>query len=230
MKVVSWNIHRCFGSDRRYRPDRIAAVLKDANADIIALQEIDSSLFGDASSDQLQYLSRELGMPAIMGPTLHRDYGAYGNAILSRYEVLGCDESDLSFRKNEPRGALAVSLRTPLGDVRVVNTHLGLKYWERTFQIDRLLSKLVWRSEERVIVTGDFNEWVPFSGNNLRLERAFERGSPRIATYPAAWPRFALDRIFISGPVGSLRTDVPRTALTQVASDHLPVIVSATLA
>ncbi len=227
MKVVSWNIHRCFGVDRRYDPARVAQVLQEIDADVIALQEIDSSLRAEDGSNQLIYLARHLGMHAVMGPTLDRDYGAYGNAVLTKYEITRFDEHDLSYRRVEPRGAISIQLRAAWGEFRLVNTHLGLKYWERSFQIDRLLAQLVWPEgnlADPVIFLGDFNEWFPFSGNALRLERAFKFKSPRVPTFPAHWPRFALDRIYLSGPVADLSCEVPRTSLTRVASDHLPVI------
>ena len=45
LKVMTYNIHRCVGIDGRYDPARIARVLKEVGADIIGLQEVDTSLF-----------------------------------------------------------------------------------------------------------------------------------------------------------------------------------------
>lgn len=228
MKIVSWNVHRCIGTDGGYRPDRIAEALASFNADIIALQEVDSSLRADDGKDQLSYIASRLGMQAEMGPTLALDYGAYGNAVLSRWPLIAREEHDLSYRKFEPRGALAVVLGSPMGRLRVVNTHLGLKYWERAFQIDRVLSELVWVGDDLTILLGDFNEWFPFSGNSFRLKRAF-RQSPRLATFPAPWPQFALDRIFCSRSPNQISITAPRNSLTRVASDHLPLIADISL-
>lgn len=224
MRILTWNIHRCFGVDGRYSPERVAEALFESRADVIALQEVDSSLKAHDGDDQLSFFSRALGMKAVMGPTLTRDYGAYGNALLTRFEILSFEEHDLSYRKFEPRGALSVELQIDASHpLRVVNTHLGLKYWERVFQIDRLLADLVWRDLRPCVVLGDFNEWFPYSGNNLRLNRAFAK-APRMATFPAHWPRLDLDRIYFSRFGAPAKTEVYRNALTQVASDHLPVI------
>lgn len=219
VRAVSWNVHRCIGSDGHYSPQRVADVLKSLDADIIALQEIDSSLKTVNEQDQLSYIATALGMEPVMGPTLTRDYGAYGNAILSSREILKCEEYDLSYRKFEPRGALAVEI----SDMRLINTHLGLTYWERAFQIDRLLGEIVWREQKRTLLLGDFNEWLPLTGNMRRLERSFLR-SPRLPTFPSRWPRFALDRILLSGPVDSLSHHVVRDSLARVSSDHLPIV------
>ena len=40
LRVVTYNVHRCRGLDGRTRPERIAAVLANVDADIIALQEV----------------------------------------------------------------------------------------------------------------------------------------------------------------------------------------------
>ncbi len=39
-RVVTYNVHKCRGLDRRVRPARIVDVLREVNADIIALQEV----------------------------------------------------------------------------------------------------------------------------------------------------------------------------------------------
>ena len=223
MRIVSWNVHRCIGTDGHYRPDRVAEVLRSLSADVIALQEIDSSLRAEGEIDQLSYLARALGMHSVMGPTLTREYGAYGNALLTNFEILGYQEFDLSYRRFEPRGALSVRLRARGAELQVVNTHLGLKHWERSFQVDRLLREILEGIDGLTIVIGDFNEWFPLSPNNLRLHRRFHSRCPRVPTFPSAWPRFALDRIFFSKPVAGLAFEVPRTGAVRVASDHLPI-------
>lgn len=229
VRIVSWNVHRCIGTDRRYRPERVAGVLRELDADVIALQEIDSSLKAAGGIDQLSAIAAEVGMISVLGPTLSFDYGAYGNAFLTRHRFLYWDEYDLSYRRFEPRGAIAVGLELSLpGEhrerVRLVGTHLGLKSWERAFQIDRLLSGIVWRSEETTLLLGDLNEWFPWSGNNLRLERSFKKAR-RLATFPSGWPRFSLDRILISGRAREFRREVVMTPDARVASDHLPLLV-----
>lgn len=230
MRIVTWNIHRCIGLDGAYRPERIVKILRCFDADIIALQEVDSSLLVTAELDQLEYISRGLNLDAVMGPTMKSDYGSYGNAVLTKHEILDWEEYDLSFRRFEPRGALAVTLNRFGKDIRFLNTHLGLKYWERSFQVDRLLSEFVWAGNSMTIVAGDFNEWFPWTNNNLRLERSFAWHSQRAATFPSHWPRFALDRVFIYGEsVEKARSQVHSSHAIRRASDHLPLVVDLNL-
>ncbi|MES2964680.1 MAG: endonuclease/exonuclease/phosphatase family protein [Bdellovibrionota bacterium] len=222
LKIVSWNVHRCIGTDGHYRPERIAEVLGNLEPDIVALQEIDSSLRTHGEVDQLTYIAKAVGLQQMMGPTLQRDYGAYGNALLYRAPLVGAETCDLSFRKFEPRGAIAVHLRFGSGVLRVVNCHLGLKYWERTFQIDRLLREFVWRDGAFTCLLGDFNEWLAFSPNALRLQRSLE-AVERKPTFPAGWPRLSLDRIFFNWPARVTDSFTLTNGLARIASDHLPI-------
>lgn len=227
--VVSWNIHRCIGVDRVYSPQRVAEVLSALEPDLIALQEVDSSLKVASGQDQLTFISEKLQMYSVMGPTLHRDYGAYGNAILSRFEFNECEEHSLTYGGYEPRGALAVNIDLGPRMIRLVNVHLGLRYFERSFQINRLVSDIiwnsaVWRSNIPVLLAGDFNEWIPFSGNNLKLKREF-LSVPKLATFHATWPRLSLDRIYPSQIVEIKGYDVLSGTAMRQASDHLPLML-----
>jgi endonuclease/exonuclease/phosphatase family metal-dependent hydrolase len=201
----------------------VANIIGLLNADIIALQEVDSSLKTNDGRDQLSFIAQSVGASCVMGPTLERDYGAYGNALLTRHPLQYYHEYDLSYRRFEPRGALAAGLWINQTRVRMVNVHLGLKYWERSFQLDRILSDIVWRDEPLTILAGDFNEWFPFTGNCFRLQRAFN-GLKRLRTFPSNWPHFALDRICVSG-AAETHYHVVRTSEARVASDHLPLVV-----
>ena len=40
IRIATYNIHRCRGMDRRVEPARIIEVLRDIDADVIALQEV----------------------------------------------------------------------------------------------------------------------------------------------------------------------------------------------
>jgi endonuclease/exonuclease/phosphatase family metal-dependent hydrolase len=73
-----------------------------------------------------------------------------------------------------------------------------------------------------VVLLGDLNEWFLW-GRPLRwLRRHFGR-TPAPATFPARWPLFALDRIWVE-PVRLLeRIEVHRNGFAREASDHLPL-------
>ena len=39
MRVATYNVHSCIGGDGRHDPERVATVIAELNADIVALQE-----------------------------------------------------------------------------------------------------------------------------------------------------------------------------------------------
>ena len=61
MRIVTYNVHKCRGLDRRVRPARIVSVLRDLDADIIALQEVLSVGGAAREMDQARFIAEELG-------------------------------------------------------------------------------------------------------------------------------------------------------------------------
>jgi len=60
-------VHKCVGIDRRLNPGRIASVLKEINACIIALQEVLCIQGRNSEDDQAHFIARELGFNYCMG-------------------------------------------------------------------------------------------------------------------------------------------------------------------
>ncbi len=220
--VATYNVHRCIGIDGRHDPDRIAAVIRELDVDVIGLQEVDARAHVEAGVDQFDYLARATRFTAIAGPTLRRHQGHYGNLLLTRWPVREVEAVDLSVRGREPRGAIAAVVDTDRGAARVVVTHLGLRGRERRRQVALLLSLVGKHPSPRpAVLLGDFNEWLGPARVMRRLCRVF--GSRAVRSFPSKWPLLALDRVLVY-PARAL-TDVRahRTRLARVASDHLPV-------
>ncbi len=222
LRVASYNIHRCMGADGVRSPERIADVIRELDADIVALQEVESRMGMDADAHQLNYLAQVTGFVAVAGPTVLRPDSHYGNALLTRLPVLAVRRLDLSVRGFEPRGALDVDLDAGGEPLRIISTHLGLRHRERREQVARLLGVLEQHTDRRLLLLGDINEWVPGSRTLGRLHARLGQ-SPAPRTYPARRPLFALDRVWASPR--EIIADLARhdTALARVASDHLPV-------
>lgn len=218
--VATYNVHRCVGRDGRFDPGRVGAVLHELHADVVALQELEWR--PEAALHVLDELARNTGYTPVAGPTLFRGDGHYGNALLTRLAICRVDRLDLSVRGREARGALDADLRAGQTIVRVVATHLGLRAGERRGQLQRLLGTLAATSMPTVLM-GDLNEWFLW-GRPLRWLRGRFGRIPAPATYPARFPVFALDRIWVEPRRALREIRVHRSALARRASDHLPLL------
>ena len=224
--VLSYNIHRGVGLDRRLDLDRVADVIAETSAGVAGLQEVIREE-GFADADQARYLADRLGMTLVMGATRrHGREGTYGNALLTRWPVLGSSACDLTFREREPRGCLRVALDVGGMPVHVFVSHFGIAMRERRDQVGRLAAFIRRPAEisgPRVLL-GDFNEWHrgPVS---RRLRKEFPSPMRRMRrTHPAVFPLFALDRIYWDRELEGREFLVHRSRLARVASDHLPVV------
>lgn len=220
LTIATYNIHGAVGCDRRFSPERIAEVLREINADIIALQEV--PLGGTRTPNVLAVLQEATGYVAAEGPACDRPERRYGNAVLSRYPILSMRAIDLSFGSREPRGALDADVNCHGHLLRIVATHLGLRPAERHEQIRKLL-QMFDTEEMPVILLGDINEWFVW-GRSLRWLVSHFQAVPAPRTFPSRYPLFALDRIWIRPRHRLVHVEVHATPLARIASDHLPLI------
>jgi endonuclease/exonuclease/phosphatase family metal-dependent hydrolase len=222
LRIATYNIHGTIGIDGRASPERIAHVIRELDADIVALQEV--PLGGSFAPSALPVLREMTGMDAVAGPTLDTPERRYGNAILSRLPICATRALDLSFGKREARGALDVDVETdgPGTALRVVATHLGLSARERRAQIRALISAFD-TPRMPVLLMGDINEWFVW-GHALRMLVTHFRAAPAPRTFPSRLPVFALDRIWMHPADRLLDVQVHRSMAARVASDHLPLV------
>ncbi len=223
LRIASYNIHRCRGTDGRTNPARIARVIEETGCDTIGLQEVDSRSDGRHDSRQLDFLARECGMQAVAAHTIVRHESEYGNALLTRRPILDVRRHELSYGRCEPRGALEVDLDVAGKVVRVIVTHLGLRPAERRFQVQRMLRVLHdVPLHQAVLVLGDINEWLPLS-RPLRWLHGLLGHTPGERSFPSRFPLFALDRVWVRPRHALLAFGVHRSETARAASDHLPV-------
>ncbi len=217
VRVMTYNIHRARGLDGRERLERIADVLAEVDADIVALQEV--------LAPQAGALAAATGMRVAFARTRILPQGPYGNLCLTRLPLVSHASYSLTCRPFEPRGCLRADVDAGVGPLHIFNVHLGLHYTERIHQV-RMLGGILDRRRlpgPRLLL-GDFNEW--FNGHASRLLRA-EFGHPcgrrrSACTHPSVLPVFPLDRIYHDPMMRVERVAVHRSRLARVASDHLP--------
>jgi len=220
LTLVTYNIHSAIGTDRRFSAERIAEVLMETQADVIALQEV--PLGGARVPNVLAYLQSVTGFTAVPGPTANLPQGLYGNAMLSKYPVTAVRTINLSFGRREPRGALDTDLLCNDHPLRLVSAHLGLRPAERRWQIRQLLEKFD-TEDMPVVLMGDINEWFVW-GRPLRWLTSHFQQAPAPATFPSRRPIFSLDRIWIRPHHRLVKVRAHNSPLARVASDHLPLV------
>ena len=154
---------------------------------------------------------------------MSHQYGHYGNALLTSLPVEWVERIDLSLPGREPRGALRVLLSKQGETLEVTATHLGLRPYERRWQIRRLLGRAEAAKERSArILMGDLNEWFLW-GRPLRWLKQEFQDLPAPPTFPAGKPVFALDRIWVTPRRAVAGIQAVNSPLTRRASDHLPL-------
>jgi endonuclease/exonuclease/phosphatase family metal-dependent hydrolase len=232
IRIATYNIHKCVGMDRRYSPERVAEVLRELEADVIALQEVVCHSDRGLRDHQGEFLASELGMDFVLGEN-RKHYGAdYGNVTLSRLPVVAFQNYDISVVRREPRGCLRSEIAvSDEKTFQFINLHLGTSFFERRHQVHKLLADHILDDPEihgRRVVAGDFNEWI--SGLTTRLFKSkFQTVDPKLhlgtmRTFPGIAPLFHLDHIYFDPQFALRKATLHKSRKSLLASDHLPIV------
>jgi len=227
LRVATYNIHCCRGLDGRTSPGRIVEVIRSIAPDVIALQEVIGA--GPHAAGHAEELGAQLGMGWVMAPTRHLRRALFGNVVLSHLPIVHHAQYDLSWKTCEPRGCQRVDIAVGTHTLHLYNVHLGTAYLERRYQAQRL-SAIVHdrRIGQPKIVLGDFNEWLRGLATTMLSERLnsidLRAHLRRRRTYPGVFPVLHLDHIYFEGRVEVTKVELPRTRLSLMASDHLPLV------
>jgi endonuclease/exonuclease/phosphatase family metal-dependent hydrolase len=138
MRVVSWNIRWGCGKDGRIRIHAVIDVLRKLNPDVICLQEVAANhpeLEGGAGSNQFKQLAGAFGGYHSIEQATSEIYRnnmprLFGNLVLSKYRITQVHRhllpwpADPANPPGMPRGVIEAVLDTPIGKLRVLNTHL----------------------------------------------------------------------------------------------------------
>jgi endonuclease/exonuclease/phosphatase family metal-dependent hydrolase len=232
LRVLTWNIHKGIGGvDRRYRPERITAVIAHYEPDIALLQEVDENVARSQFHSQVDLLGDALGLRhRCYGPNVAVKNGRYGNAILSRWPLTDVHNIDLTIPPKKRRGALCARCRVRTGrrsrTIVLFNFHLGLAGFERKIQLKRFLKShpfAAYHERTPILVGGDFNDLYGSLGRKLLRPAGFVRAGQPVNTYPAALPIRPLDALYVRGDLVVQRGFRSRMKLACEASDHLPL-------
>lgn len=206
LTVLTFNVRQLRDDD-----DAVRTVLRNADADVVAIQEPPRGPFGGR---RLAQLAAATGYE----PTVT---GARTTALLVRrgLTVTGALRVRLPWRPGRTRRGLALA---DVHGVRVISAHLSLVATERARHVDRLL-RIVAATPGPVVVAGDLNE-EPGGPTWRRLGMHLGDLSPGAGpTYTARSPRRRLDAVLAAGGASG-HAWVLNDEVTRRASDHLPVL------
>jgi endonuclease/exonuclease/phosphatase family metal-dependent hydrolase len=229
-RVMTYNIHHGEGTDGKIDLNRIAELILTQKADIVALQEVDRGVERTGRRDLIAELASLTGMNYAFGKNIDYQGGDYGNAVLTRFQILKQQNHHYSMlRPGEQRGLLQVLLMVDGKQLLLLNTHLDYRRddVERLSNVDEINRILEQYKGLRVILCGDFND-TPGSRTHRKTEETFSDVWGRIGkgegfTYSSTQPQKRIDYVFIKKE----KPVVPISAWVEEsnASDHLPVVV-----
>ena len=236
-RLLTYNVHRCVGVDRRLDVGRIAAVIAEHEPDVVCLQELDVGRARTGMVDQAEAIAERLSMSFHFHAALKVEAEQYGDAILTPHPERLIRSGGLPTIRGvpglEPRGALWAAIEFDGVSVNVINTHLGLVPREQRLQAAALLGEH-WLGHPQctgpTILTGDFNATSitrPYQALARRLgDCQRELGlKPSVKTFPSSFPAIRIDHCFTSPEIVVTGVTAPFSPLARMASDHLPLIV-----
>lgn len=234
-RLLTYNVHRCLGVDRRLDVNRIADVIAEHEPDIVCLQELDVGRARTGGVDQAEAIAARLSMTSRFHPAMRVEKELYGDAILTPHPETLVRAAALptvrGIRGLEPRGALWSLIELGGVTVNVINTHLGLVPREQRLQALSLAGP-DWAGacDGPTILTGDFNATSltrPYRTLTRRLDDAQRRLGlkPSVKTFPSSFPAIRIDHFFVSPEVRVMGVSAPLSPLARAASDHLPLIM-----
>lgn len=223
IKVASYNIRKSVGTDRRRRPERIMQILREIDADVVALQEVDRRFGQRATTLDPEMLLHESGYEPVRFGVRTQSLGWHGNAILVRKGVEVMAQQRITLPAFEPRGAVTADLRIDERAIRVVGMHLGLIGRWRVQQAQAVLEHLeALEGCLPTVIMGDLNQWNTEGGGLAQFAAQHQVVAPG-PSFHSSRPVLPLDRIITSLDVTVEDAGVHQSALARKGSDHLPV-------
>lgn len=229
LKVLSFNIHHCQGLDGRTDLERIARVIAQTKADLVALQEVDQLVERSNRIDQPRRLAELTRMHVVFGKNIDFQGGGYGNAVLSRFPIEHHQNHLLpKFQSHEQRGLLEAHMS--IGDQKLIffATHFDHHSQddERMACMATLRELVELREQLLVIVAGDLND-VPDSRAMLEaasfLYNTLDLATVLPFTFRADNPSRTIDYILYNRH-RALKCIAHRVIPESIASDHRPIL------
>ena len=230
LRILTYNVHHCNPPGKNIIDlAAIVNVVKESNASIVALQEIDVNTSRSGKElDQAAAIAKECGMYFCFGKAIDFAGGAYGVAILSKYPISEVETMLLS-KNADPKTEQRVLLtaRLAIGKnkfIRFASTHLDVvNEANREQQVNEIIKKLK-NDSLPFIIGGDFNA-TPDSESIKLFDKSFQRScSGCEPTIPQDIPTQAIDFVAFDKKSSKKIKVAKHFVINETyASDHRPV-------
>lgn len=221
VRVMSYNVHNCIGIDGVKSIKRCADIVREAQPDVVAVQEVDSM-----SRRNNMYVLGEMGKMAGYHAYYHRTIpyrgGSYGIGVLSKKEALSVDFHRLPCRR-EPRGLLVVEF----DKYYLLATHLSLVEADRLASV-KIIKDVVSKLDKPAFIAGDMNARPTSKPMKAFKEFAQVLNDENKFTIKADNPTACID--YVLGANGRFKVLKDRVFYDSYASDHLPLYVDVKMA
>lgn len=187
--------------------------LKNCDADIICLQEVNESA---KVGFQVSSLKEELGMNSHFGANVVNANSNYGLVTYSKYRIIKKNHVYLS-SSNEQRGMLHTVIDVRGKKVNIINLHLGINKDEQEEQLKELQEFIERLGNEPYIIAGDFNT-SDINLNNKCIDVAKKLDESNTLTFSLGIER--IDYVFVSQNIIPIKYKV----VVKKLSDHYPII------
>ena len=213
VKIVSYNIHSGVDKDMFPTLFDIIDFLKNCDADIICLQEVNESA---KVGFQVSSLKEELGMNSHFGANVVNSNSNYGLVTYSKYNIIRQNHVYLSSLK-EQRGMLHTVIDVRGKKVNIINIHLGIDKEEQKEQQKELKEFIDKLGDEPYIIAGDFNA-ADINLENNSIDVAEKLDKSNTLTFSLGIER--IDYVFVSQDIIPINYRV----IIKKMSDHYPII------
>ena len=217
IKLLTYNIRNAKGMDNSINYDRTAAVIKNADADITALQEVDSATRRSGKKDVLQILADKTGRHLLYGPAIPYQDGKYGVGILSKKKASSYYTLPLPGREEERVLLVAVFKKYV-----IFCTHLSLTAADALASA-AIINKESEKFKKPIYLLGDLNS-MPGSDVVALLQQKWTLLSGEAFTFPADAPTRCIDYIFVLNNT-AVTVESKKVLDEPITSDHRPVVV-----
>ena len=217
IRVMSYNVHNCIGSDGIKSYKRCAEIILDAKPDIVAIQEVDSMASRRNNCYVLGEMAKHCGYHPYYGKTIPFQGGAYGIGVLTKEKALSVEFHRLPCRR-EPRGLLVVEMK----DYYLLATHLSLVKEDQLSSVE-IIRDVASKLNKPVFIAGDLNAQPKSKTMAAFKEFATILNDTSKATFSAKKPHRCID--YVMGTNGTFKSLNNHVYYGNLASDHLPLYV-----